>query len=281
EGRGVLGGVGEDRPVGVSGAVERGANGGDLAVHHARGRDHVGAGRRLRGRDPLVDLESPVIFDLLPVEDSAVAMVRVLAESEIGYQQSVATKGIAQLPQRALHDPVLDPRTRPLWILGGRNAEEHEAPHAQLDGGLGLAGQRFERVLNLARHGFDRLRLSDGLTNKERVDQILGGDPRFAGQPAEGRIPPHPAGTLRGKAHAEIGARLRTMASTKPRVVYSWAMISTRIPRSRAVCAVIGPMQAMATLAGSGPSIASTKCRTVEELVKVIISTRSRFSASR
>src|SRR5438876_2228040 len=192
-------------------------------------------------------------------------MVRVLAEAEIGYQQSVATHGIAQLPQRALHDPVLDPRTRPLWILGGRNAEEHEAPHAQLDCGLGLAGQRFERVLNLARHGVDRLRLCDGLTNEERVNQVLGRDLRFAGEPAERRVSPYPAGTFRGKAHAEIGVRLRTMASTNPRVVYSWAMISTRIPRSRAVCAVIGPMQAMATRPGSGRSIAAAKCATVEE----------------
>src|SRR5207237_5920043 len=117
----------------------------------------------------------------------------------------------------------------------------------------------------LARHGIDRLRLRDGLTNEERVDQVLGRDLRFAGQPAERRVPPHAAGTLRGKAHAEIGVRLRTMASTKPRVVYSWAMISTRIPRSRAVCAVIVPMQATATTAGRGPSIAGSKRATGEE----------------
>ena len=261
--------------------IERRANRADLAVHHAGGRDHVGAGRRLRGGDPLVDLEGAVVVDPLPIENAAVAMVRVLAQAEIGDEQCVAPEGVAQLPQRALHDSVLDPGTRSLGVLAGRNAKEHEAPHAHLDGGLGLTGQRFERVLNLARHGIDRLRLRDGLTNEERVDQVLGRDLRFAGQPAERRVPPHPAGTLRGRAHAEIGVRLRTMASTSPRVVYSWAMISTRIPRSRAVCAVIGPMQAMATRPGSGRSIAAAKCATVEELVNVIMSTRSRFSANR
>ena len=71
------------------------------------------------------------------------------------------------------------------------------------------------------------------------------------------------------------------MASTSPRVVYSWAMISTRSPSSRAVCAVMGPMQATRIRSGIGPGKASTKCRTVDELVKVTMSTFGRQAASR
>src|ERR1700732_4482684 len=133
----------------------------------------------------------------------------------------------------------------------------------------------------MAGHRLDRLRLVDRITDEQGVDQILGGDLRFPRQPAERRPGPQAAGTFVRKAHAEIGARLRTMASTSPRVVYSCAMISTRSPRSRAVCAVIGPMQAILTWSESGPGIASTKWRTVEELVKVIMSMPGRQAASR
>ncbi len=51
EGRGELGGVGEDRSVGEALLVERGADRADTPVHHVRGGDEVGAGTRVADRD--------------------------------------------------------------------------------------------------------------------------------------------------------------------------------------------------------------------------------------
>src|ERR1700730_13408989 len=149
------------------------------------------------------------------------------------------------------------------------------------DRGLRLTRQCSKNTLTMAVNRLDRLRLVDRITDEQGVDQILGRDLRFARQPAERRPGPQAAGTFVRKAHAEIGARLRTMASTSPRVVYSCAMISTRSPRSRAVCAVIGPMQATVTRSAGRPSIALAKWRTVDELVNVITSTPGRQAASR
>ena len=79
----------------------------------------------------------------------------------------------------------------------------------------------------------------------------------------------------------QMRAKWSTSAATSPAMVYSFAMILTLSPTSRAVCAVMGPMQAMS---GFGKIMSCptsvTKLRTVEELVKVIASTPRRNSAS-
>jgi NCS1 nucleoside transporter family len=77
--------------------------------------------------------------------------------------------------------------------------------------------------------------------------------------------------------------RASVSASINPRTVYSFATTSTVSPNSRAVAAVIGPIQAMqARLAiGSASSLSSLKkLRTVDELVNVITSTPCRSASN-
>src|SRR6266576_338626 len=183
--------------------------------------------------------------------------------------------------QGTLDDTGLRPRLRALGILLGGDPEQHKAPHADFHRGLGLARQRLDRVLLMPGHRLDRARFVDGVAHEQRIDQILGRERGLAGEPAKRRPRAQPTGALRRKGHDGIGVRLRTMASTSPRVVYSCAMISTRSPRSRAVCAVIGPMQAILTRSVGGSGIPPTKWRTVDELVNVIMSTPGRQEASR
>src|SRR4029077_10570504 len=240
-------------------AVEGRSDRADLAVHHARGGNHVGAGSRLRDGDLLVEPERRIIGGGLPLEHAAVPVVGVLAKTEVRNQQRVRAECISQLAQRPLADAVLGPCLRALRILLRRNAKEHETAHADLECCLRFARQGLERVLLLPGHRLDRAWLIDRVAHEQWMDQILRRDRGLPGEPAERRPRPQPAGALRWKGHAGIGVRLRTMASTSPPVVYSCAMISTRSPRSRAVCAVIGPMQAILTWSPSAPGIASTK----------------------
>ena len=61
---GVLGGVGQDGDPVVAPAVERGADGRHLPVHHAAGRHHVRPGLGLGQGDALVELERRVVEHL-------------------------------------------------------------------------------------------------------------------------------------------------------------------------------------------------------------------------
>src|SRR5439155_11170708 len=260
---------------------EGGTDGADLAVHHAGRGDHVGTGGGLRDGDSLVELERWVIGDGLPREHAAMAVVGVLAQTEVRDQQSVGAECFSEVAQGTLDDTVLRPRLRALRILLHGDAEQHEAPHAHFQRGLGLARQRLDGILLLPAPRLDRVRFVDGVAHEQRIDQIFGRERGLSDEPAKRRPRAQPAGALRRKGHAGIGVRLRTMASTSPRVVYSCAMISTRSPRSRAVCAAIGPMQAILTRSDGGSGMAPTKWRTVDELVNVITSTPTRQAASR
>src|SRR5205807_346265 len=89
------------------------------------------------------------------------------------------------------------------------------------------------------------------------------------------------AGLAAGDAHAVKNA---AMAEARPRLVYSPAIISTRIPSWRAVSAVTGPMQAtlVSSRAPFRPSPkADAKLTAVEELVKVTTSTGSASKSRR
>ena len=79
----------------------------DLAVHHPRRRDDVGAGVGLRDRDLRVALEGGVVVDLaVGVEDPAVPVVGVLVEAVVGHEHELVADLVAQVAQRDLHDAV-------------------------------------------------------------------------------------------------------------------------------------------------------------------------------
>ena len=90
----------------------------DLAVHHPRRGDDVGARLGLGHRDPGVELEGGVVVDLAPVvEDAAVAVVGVLVEAEVGDEHDRVAELVAQVAQGHLHDAVGVPGPRPVGVL--------------------------------------------------------------------------------------------------------------------------------------------------------------------
>ncbi len=93
----------------------------DLAVHHPRRRDHVGARARLRDGDRRVPLERRVVVDLAGVgEQTAVTVVGVLVEAVVGHQDERVAHLVAQVAQRDLHHAVGGVGARAAGVLGGR-----------------------------------------------------------------------------------------------------------------------------------------------------------------
>src|SRR3546814_5332706 len=68
----VLGRVGEDAGVDEAFLLERGADRADAPVHHVAGRDHVGAGARVRQRLLHQRLDGDVVHHVAGVVDDAV-----------------------------------------------------------------------------------------------------------------------------------------------------------------------------------------------------------------
>ena len=94
---------------GVPSAVERRADGADLAVHHAAGGHDMGPGLGLGDGDAGVDLERGVVVDRGarvaggPVEHAAVAVIGVLVDAInlVVYQGSYSLKGMGELISRS------------------------------------------------------------------------------------------------------------------------------------------------------------------------------------
>jgi len=63
--------------------VQRAADRADAPVHHVARRDQIGARRGIRDRRAGEEGKRAVVVDLVPVQDSAVAVVGVLAETDV------------------------------------------------------------------------------------------------------------------------------------------------------------------------------------------------------
>jgi hypothetical protein len=91
--------------VGEAGTVERGADRGDLAVHHPARRDDLAARAGLRDRGGGVALERRVVVDLAGVrEQAAVAVVGVLVEAQVGHDDELVADLGGDVGERQLHD---------------------------------------------------------------------------------------------------------------------------------------------------------------------------------
>ncbi len=107
EGGGVLGGVGEDRRPDVPRPVEGGPDRADLAVHHPRGRDEVGAGLGLGDGHLAVAQDRGVVVDpAVRIEDATVAVIRVLVKTAVGDEHELVADGVPQGAQGDLDDAV-------------------------------------------------------------------------------------------------------------------------------------------------------------------------------
>ncbi len=202
EGRGVLGGIGEDRRVDVAVGVEGTADGFDLAVHHPARGHHVGTGPGLGERHAPVELDGGVVVDL-PVgpEHPAVPAQRVLVEAQVGHEHQLVAEGGAQLGERNLDDPVRIPGARAVLVLRHRHAEEHEGGDAEVGEAQGLFDERVDRVLALAGQRRDGGGPLEPLTHEQRCDEVVDRQPRLSHEPAQCRCPAQTAGSVGGEAH--------------------------------------------------------------------------------
>ena len=108
-------------------AVQGRTNRLDAAVHHIGWSDDVGSRLRVRQSDAAEQFQRRIVVDLaIRIENSAVAMVGVLAAAEVGHH-----KHLRQLPldgaNRPLDDSVAVVTARRDGVFVCRNAEEKHA----------------------------------------------------------------------------------------------------------------------------------------------------------
>ena len=193
-----------------------------------------------------VPLERRVVVHVAVVgEHAAVAVVRVFVQAQVADHHVLVAELVVQHRERALRDAV---RVRCLGTFGVlvlRHREHHERRDPSRRDVDGFLAQRFERVLELARHRRDRDGVGDALLDEQRRDQLPGSQIGLADQRAERRRAAHPSRPLLGEAHARDSTydapRTRSSAATSPSIVCGRATAETRRPCARASAAVTGP----------------------------------------
>src|SRR5690606_8385058 len=180
-------------------------------------------------------------------------------------------------------------------IAHGRHAEEHDAADARL-GGLGRgSAQRVERVLVLARHRSDGLRLVDALAHEERQHELLRQYVRLGHEAADGARLAQPARAGGGKAHdvffssfvtgsdswsvsgisrASVvggGTGVPERASISESTVRSGATTWIGRPTLRASFAVRGPIAAMTVCTGNSRNCSGTHVATAPIVTSIAL----------
>jgi hypothetical protein len=213
---GELGRVGEDRGLGEAGLVERVPDGRHLTVHHPARGDHVRPRLGLGHRDALVALQRGVVVEQrdpratrttgtrlvimagvgvacgsrcrqVGPENAAVAVVGVLAQTEVADQDHVVAEVGRQGAQGSLHDPLRRPCLGALGVLELRDAEQQQRRDPQAGQLGGLLAQALEGVLVVAGHRGDRHGLLDSFFDEQRRDQVAAGKVGLPHQPPQRR----------------------------------------------------------------------------------------------
>src|SRR4029077_8305027 len=103
-------------------------------------RDDVGAGLGVADRRTREQLEAPVVVGVAVDDDAAVAVRRVLAETDVGEEDELR-EARPERPQRDLDDSVLLPGAGRLLVLDLRDTEQDDGPNAAPRQRLRLAQQ--------------------------------------------------------------------------------------------------------------------------------------------
>ncbi len=186
--------------------VEHVADRADAAVHHVARCDDVGAGLDVRQRRAREQLDALVVVHLAADDHATVSVRRVLAQADVRHQHELG-EARAQRTQRALHDPVVLPRTRRLLVLLLGDAEEHHGLDTPAHELLGLPEQVVDAE---SRHARQRLVAQRIGGDEERHDERLEVEARLAHEPTQGAGAPEAAEPDVGvRAHGER-VRLRT-----------------------------------------------------------------------
>ena len=122
-------------------------------IHHPAGSHDVGAGPGLADRNFAQQGQRLVVEDLVSVDQAAVSVAGILAETEVGDHNDL--RGLFY-PGCSLLDYASGiVSARPDLVFFGRQTEEDHRRHAQIFQDLRLFGQALQAVPLLTGHGFD------------------------------------------------------------------------------------------------------------------------------
>ncbi len=193
EARRVFSRISQNPRIDQSGGFERVADRRDAAVHHVRGRDHIGTGIRMRTGLTHQRFHGQIVQDIALIVDQSILPVRRKGiKGDVG-NDTEARKLLFHRPHRGLGDTVRIPgfaRIQRLFLDrsdreqgNGRDLETHQ--------GLALAQSLIDRQPLDARHGGHRLALAAALDHEHRVNQRVGAQVGFTHQTAGELIAPH------------------------------------------------------------------------------------------
>ena len=173
EGGGVLDRIGHDRDRRVAGGIQGLADGPHAAVHHIRGRHHIGASLHMGEGRHGQEVQRPVIVDIAAAQDAAVAVRGIFAHTDI--RDEIELRKILLRPaQGALDDTVRAVGLGPHLVLFGRNSEKHDLADACLLQPRQLFSHAVYGPAVLAGKGRDLLHRILAVHDKHGVDQGCG-----------------------------------------------------------------------------------------------------------
>ena len=185
-------------------AVERVADGADLAVHHPARGDDVGAGvglgdarpgRRARGWRRCRPRRRRS-------SDAAVAVVGVLVEAEVGHEHESSPTSSRRSRSATCTMPSGSQASEPVGVLVRRDAEQdHRRARRGRPARATSLRSDSPGVLDDAGQRGDRLRLVDALPHEQRGDQVVDREAGLGHEPAQGRRAAQPAEAALGERH--------------------------------------------------------------------------------
>ena len=141
--------------------------------------------------------------------DAAVAVRRVLAQAQVGDHEQLGVGGLDGAGGE-LDDPLVVPGARAVLVLGGRQAEQQDARHAERGELARLLDRGVDReVVDPGERG-DRLAAVLAGDDEERLDQVRDRQLGLAHEAPQQAGAAQPAQAGRGEGHgASIAARGR------------------------------------------------------------------------
>ena len=131
-----------------------------------------------------VDLERRVVVDVTSIiEHTAVPVVGVLVDAQIGVHHDAVTDVTTQVLEGELDDALRIERTAPGGVLDGRNTEQDDSAHAELGQTDDLFAEAAGALHDVRERQHDRLRLADALAHEQRSDEVGRPHGRFGDQP--------------------------------------------------------------------------------------------------
>ncbi len=170
--RSVLGGIGKDRDMLETLAVEALADRPHAAVHHVRRRYHVGAGAGLRERGPDQETKRGVVLHVALPDHAAVPVIGVFAETHVTDDGEFRSRPLDRA-DGLLDNAVVRVSAGSVGVLVLRDAEQHDGRDTQVrDFSANLRGQVHRQPVH-AGHGIHRRTDAHPRADKHGIGQVV------------------------------------------------------------------------------------------------------------